>query len=93
MQPLIGKRIGRELVAQEAADDLLGEDDRVQGHQAVRHAAFIAVFPDQIQRPIFQFHATPRRPLGRGGTPCGLAVISSSKEKQRSDWSTAFART
>ena len=32
VQPLGGERIRRELIAQEAADDLLGEDNGVQGH-------------------------------------------------------------
>ena len=34
-QPLVGERVGRELVTQEAADDLLREDDGVQGHVRV----------------------------------------------------------
>ena len=34
VQPVIGERIRRELVAQEAADDVLGVGDRVQRHRA-----------------------------------------------------------
>jgi len=33
VQALVGERIRRELVPQEAADDLLREDDGVQGHE------------------------------------------------------------
>ena len=36
VQPVIGERIRRELVAQEAADDVLGIGDRVQSHVAGR---------------------------------------------------------
>ena len=33
VQALIGKRIGRQLVSKKAADNFLGEDDRVQGQE------------------------------------------------------------
>ena len=36
VEPVIGERIRRELVAQEAADDVLGVGDRVQRHVASR---------------------------------------------------------
>lgn len=34
VQPLVGEGVRRELIAQEASDDFLGEDDGVQGHGA-----------------------------------------------------------
>ena len=38
VEPLISERIRRQLVAQEAADDLLGENDRVQRHELMRRS-------------------------------------------------------
>jgi hypothetical protein len=40
VQTLIGKRVGRELVAQEAADDPFGEDDGIQRHDGLRSLPF-----------------------------------------------------
>jgi hypothetical protein len=41
VQPRVGERIGRKLVLQEAADDFLGVDDRVDGHEGYRSVELI----------------------------------------------------